>query len=173
MPRVEVDGMNFSMYEGFNAQGQHVFSWLSERNMTRANADYSPLFRYIWENGLLSGALWLGQLEFGFEVMHAGEETVSEVKSNYTLRILRDGDPDASTSSAAPTSTSSESSSSTSTEAATSVTPTQSDAEAAATSNVASELTLPIVDGGLVALVSSWPSILTLTTCLVLGHRFI
>lgn len=173
MPRVEVDGMNFSMYEGFNAQGQHVFSWLAERNMTKANADYSPLFRYIWEKGLLSGALWLGQLEFGFEIMHAGEETVSEVKSNYTLRILRDGDPDASTSSAVPTSTSSQRSSSTST-TGTSASPTLSEAATAATtSNAASTLTFPVADGGIVAAFGTWSFIATLTTCLALGNSFI
>jgi hypothetical protein len=86
--------MDFSLYHGFNAQGQHVFSWLSESNMTSTDADYSPLLRYIWQKGLLSGALWLGQLEFGFEVMHAGEETVSEVKPGYNLHLIRDGDPD-------------------------------------------------------------------------------
>lgn len=173
MPRVEVDGMNFSMYEGFNAQGQHVFSWLAERNMTKANADYSPLFRYIWENGLLSGALWLGQLEFGFEIMHAGEETVSEVKSNYTLRILRDGDPDASTSSAVPTSTSPPPSSSTSNRG-TRASPTQSEAAAAATtSNAASTLTFPTVDRGIFAILGTWSFIATLAACLALGHSFI
>jgi hypothetical protein len=86
--------MDFSLYHGWNAQGQHVFSWLSESNMTSTDADYSPLLRYIWQKGLLSGALWLGQLEFGFEVMHAGEQTVSEVKPGYNLHLIRDGDPD-------------------------------------------------------------------------------
>ena len=91
---VEVDGVNFQLYHGFNQQGQHVFSWLAERNMTSTDADYSPLFKYIWQKGLLSGALWLGQLEFGFEVMHAGEKSVSAVKPGYELRLIRDGDPD-------------------------------------------------------------------------------
>lgn len=103
---VEVDGMNFSLYHGFNAQGQHVFSWLSERNMTSTDADYSPLLKYIWQKGLLSGALWLGQLEFGFEVMHAGEPTVSEVQPGYNLKIIRDGDPDDPAKSTSTTSSS-------------------------------------------------------------------
>lgn len=105
---VEVAGTNYSLYHGWNAQGQHVFSWLPHRNLTSVDTDYSPLLRYIWEEGLLSGALYMGQLEFGTEVMHAGEETTFEAR-NYTLRITRDGDPDAppkptTTSSSATTS---------------------------------------------------------------------
>jgi hypothetical protein len=91
---VEVDGTKYSLYHGWNAQGQHVFSWLAHQNITDTNADYAPLLKYIWEKGLLSGALYVGQLEFGSEIMHAGQETVFEA-TNYTLKMIRDGDPDA------------------------------------------------------------------------------
>lgn len=110
---IEVSGTNYSLYHGWNAQGQNVFSWLPHRNLTSVDTDFSPLLRYIWENGLLSGALYMGQLEFGTEVMHAGEETTFEAW-DYKLRITRDGDPDAppkpttttTTSSATPTASS-------------------------------------------------------------------
>ena len=91
---VMVSGTNYSLYHGFNAQGQHVFSWLPHENLTSLETDYYPLLHYIQESGLLSGALYLGQLEFGTEVMHAGEESVFEAR-NFTLKITRDGDPDA------------------------------------------------------------------------------
>ena len=91
---VKVDGMNFRLYHGWNLQGQHVFSWLADSNMTSTDADYAPLLKYIWKKGLLSGALYVGQLEFGTEVMHAGQETVFQA-SNYTLKVIRDGDPGA------------------------------------------------------------------------------
>lgn len=90
---VEVAGTNFSLYHGWNLQGQHVFSWLASQNLTSTNADYSPLLKYIWNKGLLSGALYLGQLEFGTEVMHAGAPTTFSA-SNYTLQIFRQGDAD-------------------------------------------------------------------------------
>jgi len=90
---VEIAGTNYSLYHGWNAQGQHVFSWLPHRNLTSLDADYSPLLRYIWEQGLLSGALYMGQLEFGTEVMYAGQETTFDAR-NLTLKITRDGDPD-------------------------------------------------------------------------------
>lgn len=90
---VEVSGMNFSLYHGWNAQGQNVFSWLAHQNMTSANDDFSPLLRYIWKKGLLSGALYLGQIEFGTEVMHAGQRTTFQA-SNYNLKLYREGDKD-------------------------------------------------------------------------------
>lgn len=90
---VEVSGMNFSLYHGWNAQGQHVFSWLAHQNMTSANDDFSPLLSYIWKKGLLSGALYLGQMEFGTEVMHAGE-TTTFATDNYELTLYREGDKD-------------------------------------------------------------------------------
>jgi hypothetical protein len=150
---IEVDGTNFQLYHGFNAQGQHVFSWLAERNLTSVDADYSPLFRYIWEKGLLSGALWLGQLEFGFEVMHSGEQVVSEVKPGYTLRIIRDGDPDAhtTTSSATPTSTS-KTASSTAAEATT----TSPDTAAATTSSAGTGLSPYGWDTGFMKAMGIW-----------------
>jgi Glycosyl hydrolase family 12 len=90
---VKIDGTNYSLYHGWNQQGQHVFSWLAQENVTSTKADYAPLLKYIVDKGLLSGALYLGQLEFGTEVMHAGETTTFEA-SDYTLRIIRQGDPD-------------------------------------------------------------------------------
>jgi len=91
--KVEIDGVAFSLYHGWNDRQQHVFSWLAERNLTSTNADYGPLLKYIWQEGLLSGALYVGQLEFGTEIMFADEE-VRFAASNYELQIIRQGDPD-------------------------------------------------------------------------------
>lgn len=161
---IDVNGMNFSMYQGFNAQGQHVFSWLAERNMTSADGDYSPLLKHIWQKGMLSGALWLGQLEVGFEIMHAGEETISEVKPGYTMRIIRDGDPDdpgpstsSSTSSAAAPTTSS-----TSLESVT-ASVTSDEASSATPSSGAASRSLQRHQGGLFALFGIWTSLGVLT----------
>lgn len=90
---VVIDGIPFSLYHGWNDGGQHVFSWLSRTNLTRTDADYGPLLKYIWQKGMLSGALWLGQLELGTEIKHAGADTHFEA-SNYTLKIVRQGDPE-------------------------------------------------------------------------------
>jgi len=90
---VAIAGTNFSLYHGWNAQGQDVFSWLPHQNLTSTNADYSPLLKYIWNKGLLSGALYLGQLEFGTEVMHAGLSTTFSA-SDYSLQLYRQGDAD-------------------------------------------------------------------------------
>jgi len=134
---VEVSGTNFSLYHGWNAQGQHVFSWLPDRNLTSADDDFSPLLSYIWKKGLLSGAIYLGQLEFGTEVMHAGLTTTFQA-SDYELKLYREGDKDdpspkttSTTSTASATSTSSSKASSTS-----GVTPT-AQGSAASTSSAA------------------------------------
>ena len=113
--KVEIDGVAFSLYHGWNDRQQHVFSWLAERNLTSTNADYGPLLKYIWQEGLLSGALYVGQLEFGTEIMFAAEETRFSA-SNYNLQIIRQGDPDdnittaSSSAAASATATSSRSS---------------------------------------------------------------
>ncbi|KIW05743.1 uncharacterized protein PV09_03599 [Verruconis gallopava] len=135
--RVVIDGVAFSLYHGYNDRNQHVFSWLSERNLTSTNADYSPLLKYIWQKGLLSGALYLGQLEFGTEIAYASEETVFEAK-NYTLQLVRQGDPEdraASSSAAAAAATSTTTSSS-----LRETTPTSTSAKPASSSSVAQHL---------------------------------
>lgn len=134
---VEVDGTNFSLYHGWNAQGQHVFSWLPVRNLTSSDADYSPLLKHIWKKGLLSGSLYLGQLEFGAEVMHAGLTTTFRA-SDYSLQLYRQGDKD--DPNPKPTSTSSATSTRTSAAA------TQTDVPAAETTSATSDafsLSLP------------------------------
>ena len=94
VPTVEIDGTKFRLYDGYNLQGQHVFSWLAEKNLTSMDADYGPLLKYLWTNDLLNGTLWLGQLEFGTELMHAAATTVLNATME-TLRILRPGEPGA------------------------------------------------------------------------------
>ncbi|EFQ26867.1 endoglucanase, partial [Colletotrichum graminicola M1.001] len=83
---VTIDGTPFSLYHGWNDGGQHVFSWLAHTNLTKTDADYGPLLQYIWKRGMLSGALWLGQLELGTEIKHAMGDMHFEA-SNYTLKV--------------------------------------------------------------------------------------
>lgn len=137
---VEVDGTSFSLYNGWNAQGQHVFSWLSERNLTSTDADYSPLLQYLWKKGRLSGALYLGQLEFGTEVMHAGLGTTFTA-SNYSLALYREGDkndPDPKTTSTTASTTSSATSGSGASTRTSTVSATPTNLPASATSHASS-----------------------------------
>ena len=161
---VEIDGTDYSLYHGWNLQGQHVFSWLAHQNITSTEADYAPLLKYIVDKGLLSGALYVGQLEFGTEVMHAGEETVFEA-SNYTLKVIRDGDPDAPVSASA-------SASATAGPTTTRSTPTSlitdpSSDGASATSNAASSISLSY-EPGLLTSVWTWVGLSLLTVSMLL-----
>lgn len=128
---VMVDGMNFSLYSGYNDGGQHVFSWLAHQNMTSTDADYAPLIKYIWQKGILPGDLWVGQLEFGTEVLHAAATTIFTA-SDYNLKMIRQGDPDdyTTTSTARPTATATSSVSSTR-PATTTATPTSTNRSSA------------------------------------------
>lgn len=163
---VEIDGMDYRLYHGYNIQGQHVFSWLADQNVTSTNADYAPLLKYIVDKELLSGALYVGQLEFGTEVMHAGMETVFEAR-NYTLKVVRDGDPDApkptnssSNSTAGPTSSSTPASQT-----------SDSAAGSSSTSNAASSI-LMFHEQGVFASIGAWVAISLLTVSMVvLGNR--
>lgn len=94
VPTVGIEGVKYRLYNGFNAQGQHVFSWLAEKNLTSVDADFSPLLKYLYQKELLSGSLWLGQLELGTELMHSAADTVFNATIE-TLRIVRGGDADA------------------------------------------------------------------------------
>ncbi|RMZ87897.1 hypothetical protein DV736_g4875, partial [Chaetothyriales sp. CBS 134916] len=90
---VEIGGVEYSLYQGYNIQGQHVFSWLAHENLTQVDVDYAPLLSYIVDKGFLGGGLYLGQLEFGTEVMNANDQATFEAW-DYSLRIIRHGDPD-------------------------------------------------------------------------------
>ncbi|KAF4779762.1 endoglucanase [Colletotrichum scovillei] len=124
---VTIDGTPFSLYHGWNDGGQHVFSWLARTNLTKTDADYGPLLSYIWKKGMLSGAMWLGQLELGTEIKHAAGDMHFEA-SNYTLKVVRQGDPEDKATSTSTTQ------SSTSQTATTKTTMTTAAAEAATTS---------------------------------------
>ncbi|RMZ85745.1 hypothetical protein DV737_g416, partial [Chaetothyriales sp. CBS 132003] len=89
----EVGGVEYSLFQGYNIQGQHVFSWLAHKNLTQVDVDYAPLLSYIVDQGYLGGGLYLGQLEFGTEVMNANDQATFEAW-DYSLRIIRHGDPD-------------------------------------------------------------------------------
>ncbi len=166
---VEVGGMNYSLYHGWNIQGQHVFSWLAHQNLTSTDVDYAPLLKYIWNKGLLSGALYVGQLEFGTEIMHAGEETVFEA-SNYTLKVIRDGDPDAPVSTTTSANTTASPTSSRTMPATKTAKPI--DSAPAATSNAAPILTIPY-ENRIFTPARAWVGLSLLTALMLLGQNLI
>ncbi|RMD39759.1 hypothetical protein DV735_g5374, partial [Chaetothyriales sp. CBS 134920] len=87
---LEIGNVKYSMYQGYNIQGQHVFSWLAHENLTQVDVDYAPLITYIVDAGYLNSSLYLGQLEFGTEVMNANLQSTFEAW-DYSLRLIRHG----------------------------------------------------------------------------------
>ena len=60
-----------TLYNGANDNGQHVFSWVADKNMTSFNGDLSPSIEYLWRHGLIRANNYLGILQFGTETLHA------------------------------------------------------------------------------------------------------
>lgn len=74
------------LYQGFNNNGQEVFSWLPEKNFTAVDSDFSPLIHYLWQFDLLGPNVYLGSVAFGTETWFAYEKTIFST-SNYLLNV--------------------------------------------------------------------------------------
>lgn len=59
------------LYQGPNDNGQYVFSWVADANMTDFDADISPLIHYLWRHGMVLAANYVGVVQFGTEQKHA------------------------------------------------------------------------------------------------------
>jgi hypothetical protein len=74
------------LYQGFNNNGQNVFSWLPENNVTKVDSDFSPLLHYLWQFSLISPDVYLGSVAFGTETFFAYEKTIFSA-SDYLLNV--------------------------------------------------------------------------------------
>jgi xyloglucan-specific endo-beta-1,4-glucanase len=59
------------LYQGPNDNGQYVFSWVADANITDFDADISPLIHYLWRHGMVLAANYVGVVQFGTEQKHA------------------------------------------------------------------------------------------------------
>jgi xyloglucan-specific endo-beta-1,4-glucanase len=60
-----------TLYQGPNDNGQHVFSWVANSNQTMFEGDISPLVHYLWRNGLVLSANYIGVIQIGTEQKYA------------------------------------------------------------------------------------------------------
>jgi hypothetical protein len=158
---VEISGTNYSLYHGYNIQGQQVYSWLAHQNVTEIDTDYAPLLKYIMNKGYLGGGLYLGQLEFGTEAMNANLQCTFEA-SDYTLRIIRQGDPDDPNTTTSTSASATAAPSHTRTNPATAAATTTTGSGAATSSGSASGTYVKAEDGG-VLFVGLWTSVAILS----------
>lgn len=77
------------LYHGNNTQGQTVFSWLPENNLTHTSGDFSPLVHYLWQFNFMPQNVYLGTIQFGTETFHATSEVLFSA-GNYSLSISQD-----------------------------------------------------------------------------------
>ncbi|KAF2023998.1 concanavalin A-like lectin/glucanase [Setomelanomma holmii] len=71
LPKQKIDGRTFHLYQGPNDNGQYVFSWVADKNITDFDADISPLIHYLWRNGMVLASNYVGVVQLGTEQKHA------------------------------------------------------------------------------------------------------
>ncbi|KAM7184384.1 Concanavalin A-like lectin/glucanase domain containing protein [Naviculisporaceae sp. PSN 640] len=76
----------FTLYQGRNERGTHVFSWVSNTTRTNFESEVSPLLQYLWKNELISGDTNIGLVSFGTEAfISSGNITFSATDFRMSL----------------------------------------------------------------------------------------
>ncbi|KAK3368522.1 concanavalin A-like lectin/glucanase domain-containing protein [Podospora didyma] len=78
---------SFTLYQGRNARGTDVFTWVAATNQTSFAADISPLLQYLWRNGLVSAAAHVGLVSFGSEAYHA-RDNVTFSATDFAMNLV-------------------------------------------------------------------------------------
>ncbi len=70
------------LYTGPNDNGQYVYSWLADMNVTDFRGDVSPLVHYLWRSSTLDPKAYIGIMQFGTETFHVktGDQVTFDVK---------------------------------------------------------------------------------------------
>ncbi|KAK0711976.1 concanavalin A-like lectin/glucanase domain-containing protein [Lasiosphaeris hirsuta] len=82
-----VGHVKFVLYHGKNHRETDVFTWLATSSEPSFAAEISPLLQYLWRNGLISPASYIGVVEFGTEAFHS-LENVTFSASNFHMDLL-------------------------------------------------------------------------------------
>jgi xyloglucan-specific endo-beta-1,4-glucanase len=70
-----------TLYQGPNDNGQHVFSWVADANLTSFAGDISPLVHYLWRHNLVLATNYIGVVQFGTEQKFATSNVTFVVDS--------------------------------------------------------------------------------------------
>ena len=80
------------LYQGQNARGTNVLTWMATTNKTSFAAEISPLLQYLWRNGLVSPGSNIGLVSFGTEAYHA-EGNVTFSGSEFDIALVTGAAP--------------------------------------------------------------------------------
>lgn len=61
------------MYQGANANGQTVFTWYPDRNLSSIDVDYFPLLEALRNESYIPTAAYVGRYQWGSETKHSAE----------------------------------------------------------------------------------------------------
>ncbi|KAF2830177.1 concanavalin A-like lectin/glucanase [Ophiobolus disseminans] len=81
LPKQTIGKETFTLYQGPNDNGQHVFSWVAGSNRTEFEGDISPLLHYLWRKGLILATNYIGVIQFGTEQKYATSNVTFSVDS--------------------------------------------------------------------------------------------
>ncbi|KAK3332351.1 concanavalin A-like lectin/glucanase domain-containing protein [Cercophora scortea] len=82
-----ISDVEFVLYQGHNARGTNVLTWMSTANRTSFAAEISPLLQYLWRNGLVSAGSNIGLVSFGSEAYHS-EGNVTFSASDFGMTVV-------------------------------------------------------------------------------------
>ncbi|KAG9625021.1 concanavalin A-like lectin/glucanase, partial [Aureobasidium melanogenum] len=91
-PKYTLNGVEYSLYSGFNQQGQKqaVFSWVPAENQNGIDADLWELVNYLVNAGNLTSDMYIGLIQFGTETVHATQNVTFEMqKAQMDLSVYK------------------------------------------------------------------------------------
>ncbi|OJD35639.1 glycoside hydrolase family 12 protein [Diplodia corticola] len=87
-PTQELDGVTYTLYQGPNANGQTVFTWYPDGNLTTIDVDYFPLLETLRGGGYIPTAAYLGRFQWGSETKHsAQDQNITFVVNSVTMSV--------------------------------------------------------------------------------------
>ncbi|KAL6704481.1 hypothetical protein ACN47E_008225 [Coniothyrium glycines] len=88
LPKMKLGKEEFTLYQGPNDNGQQVYSWVAGSNQTVFEEDISPLVHYLWRNGLVLAANYIGVIQIGTEQKHS-TSNVSFFMGDFAISATR------------------------------------------------------------------------------------
>ncbi|KAK0661860.1 Xyloglucan-specific endo-beta-1 [Lasiodiplodia hormozganensis] len=87
-PTEELDGVTYTLYQGSNANGQTVFTWYPDRNLSSIDVDYFPLLKALRSESYIPTAAYVGRYQWGSETKHSAEnQNITFIVNTLTMDV--------------------------------------------------------------------------------------
>lgn len=83
----EVEGITYTLFEGPNANGQTVFTWYPDRNLSSISVDYLPLLESL-RGAQIPSTAYVGRYQWGSETKHsAANQNITFIVNTLTMSV--------------------------------------------------------------------------------------